>query len=131
MVEPEDLVHYGLIPELIGRLPIIASLSEISEEDMVKILTEPKNSLVRQYKKLFAIDNVELNFEEDALLAIAKKSKERKTGARGLRAILEENMIDIMYELPEYSGYEIIITKDVIENGEKPMYIKKTEKKTA
>jgi ATP-dependent Clp protease ATP-binding subunit ClpX len=131
MVEPEDLVHYGLIPELIGRLPIIASLSEISEEDMVRILTEPKNSLVRQYKKLFAIDNVELNFEEDALLAIAKKSKERKTGARGLRAILEENMIDIMYELPEYSGYEIIITKDVIQNGEKPMYIKKTEKKTA
>jgi ATP-dependent Clp protease ATP-binding subunit ClpX len=131
MVEPEDLVHYGLIPELIGRLPIIASLSEISEEDMVRILTEPKNSLIRQYKKLFAIDNVELNFEEDALLAIAKKSKERKTGARGLRAILEENMIDIMYELPEYNGYEVIITKDVIENGEKPIYVKKTEKKTA
>ncbi len=131
MVEPEDLVHYGLIPELIGRLPIIASLSEISEADMVRILTEPKNSLVRQYKKLFAIDDVELTFEEDALLAIAKKSKERKTGARGLRAILEENMIDIMYELPEYKGYEIIITKDVIASGEKPMVIKKTEKKTA
>ncbi len=131
MVEPEDLVHYGLIPELIGRLPIIASLSEISEEQMVRILTEPKNSLVRQYKKLFAIDNVELNFEEDALLAIAKKSIDRKTGARGLRAILEENMIDIMYELPEYSGYEVIVTKDVIDNGEKPIYVKKTEKKTA
>jgi len=131
MVEPEDLVHYGLIPELIGRLPIIASLSEISEEQMVRILTEPKNSLVRQYKKLFAIDNVELNFEEDALLAIAKKSIERKTGARGLRAILEENMIDIMYELPEYNGYEVIVTKDVIDNGEKPIYVKKTEKKTA
>ncbi|MDD2357163.1 MAG: ATP-dependent Clp protease ATP-binding subunit ClpX [Thiovulaceae bacterium] len=131
MVEPEDLVHYGLIPELIGRLPIIASLSEISEEQMVRILTEPKNSLVRQYKKLFAIDNVELNFEEDALLAIAKKSIERKTGARGLRAILEENMIDIMYELPEYNGYEVIVTQDVIDNGEKPIYVKKTEKKTA
>ena len=131
MVEPEDLVHYGLIPELIGRLPIIASLSEISEEQMVRILTEPKNSLIRQYKKLFAIDNVELTFEEDALLAIAKKSIERKTGARGLRAILEENMIDIMYELPEYNGYEVIITKDVIENAEKPIYVKKTEKKTA
>ncbi len=131
MVEPEDLVHYGLIPELIGRLPIIASLSEISEEQMVRILTEPKNSLVRQYKKLFAIDNVELNFEEDALLAIAKKSIDRKTGARGLRAILEENMIDIMYELPEYSGYEVIVTKDVIDNGEKPIYVKKTEKKIA
>ncbi len=131
MVEPEDLVHYGLIPELIGRLPIIASLSEISEEQMVRILTEPKNSLVRQYKKLFAIDNVELNFEEDALLAIAKKSIDRKTGARGLRAIFEENMIDIMYELPEYSGYEVIVTKDVIDNGEKPIYVKKTEKKIA
>jgi ATP-dependent Clp protease ATP-binding subunit ClpX len=131
MVEPEDLVRYGLIPELIGRLPIIASLNEISEEDMVKILTEPKNSLVKQYKKLFAIDNVELTFEEDALLAIAKKSKERKTGARGLRAILEENMIDIMYDLPEYEGYEVIITKDVIESGEKPIYIKKSEIKTA
>ncbi|MBU0631615.1 ATP-dependent Clp protease ATP-binding subunit ClpX [bacterium] len=131
MVEPDDLVHYGLIPELVGRLPIIASLNEIKEEDMVRILTEPKNSLVRQYKKLFAIDKVELNFEEDALLAIAKKALSRKTGARGLRAILEENMIDIMYELPEYSGYEVVITKDVIENGEKPIYIKKTEQKTA
>lgn len=131
MVEPEDLIHYGLIPELIGRLPIIASLKEIDEEDMVKILTEPKNSLVRQYKKLFAIDQVELAFEEDALLAIAKKAIKRKTGARGLRSILEENMIDVMYELPEYSGYEIIITKDVIESNEKPLYIKKTTKKIA
>ena len=131
MVEPDDLVHYGLIPELVGRLPIIASLSEINEEDMVRILTEPKNSLVRQYKKLFAIDKAELTFEDDALLAIAKKAIERKTGARGLRAILEENMIDIMYELPEYSGYEVVITKDVIEKGEKPVYIKKTEQKTA
>ena len=131
MVEPDDLVSYGLIPELIGRLPIIASLNEISEDDMVRILTEPKNSLVKQYKKLFAIDNVELTFEEDALRAIATKSIKRKTGARGLRAILEENMIDIMYELPEYDGYEVIITKDVIEDGAKPMYIKQQIKKTA
>ncbi len=131
MVEPDDLVHYGLIPELIGRLPVIASLQEISEDDMVRILTEPKNSLIKQYKKLFAIDNVELNFEEEALRAIAKKSIERKTGARGLRAILEENMIDIMYELPEYSGYEVIVTKDVIENGEAPIYMKKSVDKTA
>ncbi len=131
MVEPDDLVHYGLIPELVGRLPIIASLNEINEEDMVRILTEPKNSLVRQYKKLFAIDKAELTFEDDALLAIAKKAIDRKTGARGLRAILEENMIDIMYELPEYNGYEVVITKDVIEKGEKPVYIKKTEQKTA
>ena len=131
MVEPDDLVSYGVIPELIGRLPIIASLNEISEDDMVRILTEPKNSLVKQYKKLFSIDNVELNFEEDALKAIAAKSIKRKTGARGLRAILEENMIDIMYELPEFSGYEVLITKDVIENGAKPVYIKKQTKKTA
>lgn len=131
MVEPDDLVHFGLIPELVGRLPIIASLSEITEEDMVRILTEPKNSLIKQYTKLFSIDDVELNFEEDALLAIAKKAIKRKTGARGLRAILEEAMIEIMYELPEYGGYEILITKDVIDNGEKPMYIKKTTQKTA
>ena len=131
MVEPDDLVSYGLIPELVGRLPIIASLNEITEEDMVRILTEPKNSLVKQYKKLFSIDEVELNFEEDALKAIATKSIKRKTGARGLRAILEENMIDIMYELPEYAGYEVLITKEVIENGDSPVYIKKQTKKIA
>ena len=131
MVEPDDLVSYGLIPELVGRLPIIASLQEISEDDMVRILTEPKNSLIRQYKKLFSIDEVELNFEEDALKAIATKAIKRKTGARGLRAILEENMIDIMYELPEYAGYEVLITKEVIDEGEKPVYIKKSTKKTA
>jgi len=131
MVEPDDLVSYGLIPELVGRLPIIASLNEISEEDMVRILTEPKNSLINQYKKLFSIDDVELNFESDALKAIAKKSIKRKTGARGLRAILEENMIDIMYELPEYAGYEVLITKDVIDGNENPVYIKKSTKKIA
>ena len=131
MVEPDDLVSYGLIPELVGRLPIIASLQEITEDDMVRILTEPKNSLIKQYKKLFSIDEVELNFEDDALRAIATKAIKRKTGARGLRAILEENMIDIMYELPEYSGYEVLITKEVIENGESPAYIKKQTKKTA
>ncbi len=131
MVEPDDLVSYGLIPELVGRLPIIASLKEITEEDMVRILTEPKNSLIKQYKKLFSIDDVELNFEDDALNAIASKAIKRKTGARGLRAILEENMIDVMYELPEYSGYEVLITKEVIENGEDPVYIKKQMKNTA
>ncbi len=131
MVEPDDLVSYGLIPELVGRLPIIASLNEITEDDMVRILTEPKNSIIKQYKKLFSIDNVELNFEEDALKAIAIKSIKRKTGARGLRAILEENMIDIMYELPEYGGYEVLITKAVIDNGETPIYIKKNSKQIA
>ncbi|MBN2896993.1 MAG: ATP-dependent Clp protease ATP-binding subunit ClpX [Campylobacterales bacterium] len=131
VVEPDDLVHYGLIPELIGRLPIIASLNEISENDMMRILTEPKNSLIRQYVKLFAIDNVTLSFEEEALRAIAHKAIERKTGARGLRAILEENMIDIMYELPDFDGYEIIITPEVINTKDKPIFVKQTHKKSA
>jgi ATP-dependent Clp protease ATP-binding subunit ClpX len=131
MVEPDDLVSYGLIPELVGRLPIIASLSEISEDDMVRILTEPKNSLTKQYAKLFAIDDVQLTFEKDALRAIAAKSIARKTGARGLRAIMEEIMIDIMYELPDYSGYEVVITKDVVDEGEKPVYVKKSKQKIA
>lgn len=130
-VEPDDLVSYGLIPELIGRLPIIASLNKISEEEMVRILTEPKNSLIKQYTKLFAIDNVELSFEKEALSAIGAKALARKTGARGLRAILEEIMGDIMYELPEYPGYEVLITKEVVEEGTKPVYIKKTTKKSA
>ncbi len=131
MVEPDDLVHYGVIPELIGRLPIIASLSDISEEDMVRILKEPKNSLVKQYTKLFAIDNVTLSFEDEALAAIASKSIARKTGARGLRSILEEIMIDIMYELPEFDGYEVVITKEVVTEGDKPLFIKNSKQKTA
>ncbi|MDH5464720.1 MAG: ATP-dependent Clp protease ATP-binding subunit ClpX [Thiovulaceae bacterium] len=131
MVEPDDLVKYGLIPELIGRLPILASLNEIAVEDMVRILTEPKNSLVKQYTKLFAIDGVNLSFEEEALKGIAEKALERKTGARGLRAILEEIMIDIMYVLPEYSGYDVVITKEVVDEGTQPVYIKQKNKSTA
>lgn len=130
-VEPDDLVSYGLIPELIGRLPIIASLNKITEEEMVRILTEPKNSLVKQYTKLFAIDDVELSFEPDALRAIAAKALARKTGARGLRAIMEEIMGDIMYELPEYSGYEVLITAEVVNENTQPVYIKKPNQKSA
>ena len=129
MVEADDLVSYGLIPELIGRLHVLATLGEISEEDMVRILVEPKNSLLKQYQKLFEIDDVKLSFEEDALARIAKKAIERKTGARGLRSILEEILLDIMYELPELSGYEVVITDEVVESGAKPLYIK--DKKTA
>jgi ATP-dependent Clp protease ATP-binding subunit ClpX len=129
LVESDDLVQFGLIPELIGRLHVLATLGEISEEDMVRILVEPKNSLVKQYQKLFIIDNVKLSFEEDALSLIAKKAIERKTGARGLRSILEEILLDIMYELPELAGYEVIVTKEVVETGSKPLYIK--DKKTA
>jgi len=127
-VEADDLVSYGLIPELIGRLHVLATLNEITKDDMVRILTEPKNALIKQYKKLFAIDDVALTFEKEALEAIAELAIKRKTGARGLRSILEEVMVDIMYELPEYSGYEIIVTKEVITKGAKPLHIKLTKK---
>ena len=129
LVESEDLVSFGLIPELIGRLHVLATLGEIDKKDMVRILIEPKNSLIKQYQKLFAIDNVKLSFEEDALLTIAQKAINRKTGARGLRSILESILLDIMYELPELSGYEVVITDDVINSKAKPLYIK--NKKTA
>lgn len=129
LVESDDLVSFGLIPELIGRLHVLATLGEISKEDMVRILIEPKNSLVKQYQKLFEIDEVTLTFEEDALTLIAQKAIDRKTGARGLRSILEEILLDIMYELPELSGYEVVITNEVVEEGAKPLYIK--DKKTA
>lgn len=124
-IEPDDLVHFGLIPELIGRLHIIASLNDLNEEDMVRILTEPKNAIVRQYQKLFAIDGVKLKFEDEALKAIAQLALERKTGARGLRSIIEEMMVDLMFELPEYKGYNVVITKEVVCEGAKALLIKR------
>jgi len=128
IVEPDDLVHYGLIPELIGRLHVLATLSQITQEDMVRILTEPQNAIFKQYKKLFAIDEVELTFEKEALEEVAALAIKRKTGARGLRTIMEEVMTDVMYELPELKGYEVVITKDVVDKGEKPLFIKKDKK---
>jgi len=128
LVEPDDLVNYGLIPELIGRLHSIATLNEITEDDMVKILTEPKNAILKQYQKLFAIDGVTLTFEKSALKEVAKMAINRKTGARGLRSIMEEIMVDIMFELPELEGYEVLITKDVVANKAKPLYIKNSKK---
>lgn len=125
LVEPEDLVKYGLIPELIGRLPVIATLKELDKEELIRVLIEPKNALIKQYQALFKLDDVELEFEKEALEAIVNKAIERKTGARGLRAILEEAMVDIMFNLPEYRGYKIIITKDVIEKKATPILIKK------
>ncbi len=119
-VEAHDLVKYGLIPELIGRLHMIATLNEISEDDMVHILTEPKNALIKQYIKLFQMDNVTLEFEEDALKQIAKLAIERKTGARGLRSILEDVMLDIMYDLPEYKDKTVTITQDVVSKKNEP-----------
>ena len=123
-VEPDDLVTYGLIPELIGRLHITATLEKISIEDMVRILTEPKNALVKQYQKLFELDGVTLTFEPETLEAIAQKAIERKTGARGLRSILEETLLDIMYQLPELEGYEVVITPEVITDHTEPLYLK-------
>ncbi len=125
LVESDDLVRFGLIPELIGRMHVIATLSQITKEDMVRILQEPKNSILKQYKKLFEIDGADLTFEEDALSMIAQKAIERKTGARGLRSIMEEVLLDIMYNLPELEGYEVVITSDVISKGAEPLYIKK------
>ena len=125
LVEPEDLVKYGLIPELIGRLPVIATLKELDKEELIRVLVEPKNALIKQYQALFKLDDVELEFEKEALEAIVNKAIERKTGARGLRAILEEAMVDIMFNLPEYRGYKIIITKDVIEKKAAPILIKR------
>ncbi|MDO4674452.1 ATP-dependent Clp protease ATP-binding subunit ClpX [Campylobacter sp.] len=124
-IEPDDLVHFGLIPELIGRLHVIASLEELDEDAMVRILTEPKNAIIKQYQKLFAIDGVGLKFEEDAVREIAKLALKRKTGARGLRSIIEELMMDLMFELPEYRDYDIIITKEVLCEGAKALFIKK------
>lgn len=114
LVEPDDLTKYGLIPELIGRLHMIATLKEITEDDMVHILTQPKNALTKQYQKLFKMDDVELEFDTDALKEIARKAINRKTGARGLRSILEEVMLDIMFELPDLNGQTIKITKDIV-----------------
>lgn len=123
-VLPEDLVKYGLIPEFIGRLPVTVSLEQLDEEALVRILTEPKNAITKQYTRLFDIDGVKLSFTEDAVRAVAKKAQERKTGARGLRAILETVMMDTMYELPSDDTVgECIITAETVEGNEKPQLV--------
>lgn len=124
VVEPEDLIKFGMIPEFIGRLPVVAVLDELDESALVQILTEPKNSLTKQYGKLFSMENVELEFREKALHAIAKKSMERKSGARGLRSILEHVLLDIMYDLPASQGLtKVVIDENVIEGKSKPILI--------
>ncbi|HXX81946.1 MAG TPA: ATP-dependent Clp protease ATP-binding subunit ClpX [Thermodesulfovibrionales bacterium] len=130
LVEPEDLIKYGMIPEFVGRLPVVALLDELDEGALVKILTEPKNSLVKQYQKLLSLDNVRLRFTDTALSAIAKRAIQRKTGARGLRAILEEVMLDVMYEIPSQKAIkECLINEDTILKRERPIliYEKKAE----
>lgn len=124
MVEADDLVHYGIIPELIGRLHVVATLNEIDEKAMVRILTEPKNAILKQYQKLFAIDGANLKFDDDALREVASLAIKRKTGARGLRSIIEEIMIDIMFDLPELKGYDVIISKEVVDGVSNPILVK-------
>jgi ATP-dependent Clp protease ATP-binding subunit ClpX len=131
-IEPEDLIKYGLIPEFVGRLPIIATLDELDEPALIKILTEPKNSLIKQYQKLLSFDNVTLKFTQKALSAIAKEAIKRKTGARGLKAIIEDVMLDVMYEIPSQSDIkECLITDDVITKKEKPILSYKKHAETA
>ena len=123
-VQPEDLIKFGLIPEFIGRIPIVASLSHLSQEALVRILTEPRNALVKQYKKLFELEGVELKFTDDALQAVASDAIIRKSGARGLRAVLECVMLDIMYDIPTMPGVrECVVGEEVIKNSECPLLL--------
>ena len=121
---PQDLMKFGLIPEFVGRVPVTVTLDMLDEDALVRILQEPKNALIKQYKKLFELDNVELEIEEDAARVIAKQTLERKTGARGLRAIMEKIMMDVMYEIPsEDNVAKCIITKEAVEGTEAPKLI--------
>lgn len=123
-VEPEDLLKFGLIPEFIGRLPVLATLEDLDEDALVKILTEPKNALSKQYQRLFDMEDVKLTFQDDALIAIARKAIERKTGARGLRSIMEGILLDTMFDLPSMDSVEeIVINRDVVEGKAKPLLI--------
>ncbi|MFN4273792.1 MAG: ATP-dependent Clp protease ATP-binding subunit ClpX [Aliihoeflea sp.] len=123
-VEPEDLLKFGLIPEFVGRLPVLATLEDLDEPALIQILTEPKNALVKQYQRLFDMENVELTFHESAMSAIAKKAIERKTGARGLRSIMEAILLDTMFELPALEGVrEVVISDEVVQGNARPLYI--------
>ena len=123
-VQPEDLLKFGLIPEFIGRLPIVSTLEDLDEESLIKILVEPKNSLTKQYLKLFEIEGVKLTFAKDALKAVAQKAILRKTGARGLRSIIEEVLLETMFDLPSIEGVEeVILNKEVINGKIKPLLI--------
>ena len=123
-VGPEDLIRYGLIPEFVGRLPVIATLEELDEKSLVRILTEPKNALAKQYQRLFQMEDCDLEFRDDALKAIAKKAMERKTGARGLRTLLEKILLDTMYDLPSSEDIsKVVIDKSVIDSSNKPLLI--------
>ena len=132
MIQPEDLLRYGLIPEFVGRLPVIATLHDLDDAALVRILKEPKNAIIKQYQKYFDLEKVRLKFTDDAVACIAKEALKRGTGARGLRAILEEVMLEIMYELPSIQGLkECIITREVIMNHERPVLISEAHEQSA
>ena len=129
LVEPEDLLKFGLIPEFVGRLPVLATLEDLDEPALIQILTEPKNALVKQYQRLFEMENVDLTFHENALSAIAKRAIERKTGARGLRSIMEAILLDTMFELPALEGVrEVVISEEVVTGSARPLYIYSEQK---
>lgn len=131
-LKPEDLIKFGLIPEFLGRLPVIASLGELNESSLIKILTAPKNALVKQYQRLFEFEGINLQFTDEALISMAKEAVKRKAGARGLRAIMEETMLDIMYELPSVSDVkECIVGEEVVLNHEQPILLFEQAKKQA
>ncbi len=131
-VQGEDLLHFGLIPEFVGRLPVVATLDELHEEALIDILTKPKNALIKQYQKLFEFEDVRLRFSEGALRAVARQAMQRKSGARGLRSILETVMLDLMYEIPSRDDVEeCVINEEVIEQGSKPLMVLKQEAESA
>ena len=131
-VQPEDLLKFGLIPEFIGRLPVIATLHELNEEALIDILTKPKNALVKQFQRLFDMDGVKLKFTKAALSAVAKEALIRNAGARGLRAILEHSMLDIMYDIPSRSGIkEVVINEEVVTKGDGPLIVYQKEAELA
>jgi ATP-dependent Clp protease ATP-binding subunit ClpX len=131
-VQPEDLLKFGLIPEFVGRLPVVATLHELNEDALIDILTKPKNALVKQYGKLLEMDGVKLSFTDKALKAVAAQSLKRNAGARGLRAILENSMLDIMYEIPSQPGVkEVLVSEETINKGEKPLIVYEKEEKLA
>jgi ATP-dependent Clp protease ATP-binding subunit ClpX len=125
---PDDLLRYGLIPEFVGRMPVVVSLAALSRDDLVKVLTEPKNAVVRQFAKFLSLDRVELVFTDDALEATARLATERKTGARALRTIVEEALLEVMYDIPERTDVtKVVITADTIEHGRPPMLVTETD----
>ena len=124
-LQPQDFIKFGLIPEFVGRLPITVGLSPLDTNALVRIMTEPKNSLIKQYKKLFSYDNVELEMDNDAICAVAEKSIRLKTGARGLRSVLENLMLGCMFDAPGGNVEKVVITRDNVENGTEPTIIKR------